>query len=157
MKQLLYGLSLTAILGMTSIVSLPETTSAQTNRKCSAAISRAKAKISSIRRARLREVRSFDISEEYINFPSGRPLAYSFGIVGVEDRPGRPSPIPARFFTETSQDIINNCKSVSLVQFGEYQTDLIIRFGLMRNGKVKHFKCDDSRPERLNWGYQYCG
>ncbi|PSB01106.1 hypothetical protein [Merismopedia glauca] len=151
MKQLIYGLSLTALLGITSIVSLPETASAQANRKCAAAISRAKAKIKSVRNVRIPEVRSFDISDQYISFPSRRPRGYLFAIDGK----GASTIIASsNFLIAISQNIINNCQSVSLVWFGYYSSDVIDVYGLMPNGKVKAFERDFSPKGKLRWGYQ---
>ena len=148
MKQLLYGLSLTALLGVTSIVSLPETISAQTNRQCSAAISRAKAKIRAVRNTSVR-VEKDDISRSYNDFPAGRPLAYAFLIKGE----GRYTVLNStKFLTQISQNIINNCQFVSLVVFAWDNTgDPGANFGLMPDGKVKLFEC--TSRENVGWGY----
>jgi hypothetical protein len=155
MKQLIYGLSLTALLGITSIVSLPETVYAQTNRRCAVAISRAKNKILSVRNVRIPSVKNFDISDRYINFPSSRTRGYFFAINGGGSRTIINS---TKLLSGITQNIINNCQSVSLVSFGEYATEENLSFGLMPNGEIKEFECDypNSETGKVNWGYINC-
>ncbi|PSB01105.1 hypothetical protein C7B64_20010 [Merismopedia glauca CCAP 1448/3] len=92
-----------------------------------------------------------DISSGYTDFPAGRPLEYSFFIAGE----GWNNILSSfKLLTAISQNMINNCQSVSLVTFGpDVNTDAPIfdSFGLMPNGKVKLFEC--TSREDVGWGY----
>lgn len=56
-----------------------------------------------------------------------------------------------------SADLIGNCPTVSLVAFGQAETDWSIHFGRMGNTQIEQFQCvNEPTQTRLPWGYQRC-
>jgi hypothetical protein len=56
--------------------------------------------------------------------------------------------------TEISRNITNKCSNISLVRFGENQTDWVNIYGLV-NGRIKKFTCKEA-GESIKWGEQVC-
>lgn len=70
--------------------------------------------------------------------PEGRPNGYKVGMKGDAAFSVLGSPV---LLNSLSTEIINNCNSVSLADFGIYQTGNVRTFGLMSNGEVEEFQC----------------
>ena len=74
----------------------------------------------------------------YPDHPKGRPDSYSFGIGGNTAA----STISLdELLNSIATEIINSCDSISQVGFGVFQTDNLVNYGLMPNGKVEKFQC----------------
>jgi hypothetical protein len=142
-------------------VSLP---AAAQNRKfsveCNAALQRAKVRIQKNRKVKVVHTDQQNISQDYKhdkNYPKNRPFSYQFGLRG----PATESILNSeKFLTIIAKNIIDNCSSISIVEFGEYQTDHVATYGLLENNEVGRFKCldvDDPRArKKLDWGQTVC-
>ena len=93
----------------------------------------------------------------YTDYPDSRSLVYNFVIRGLgDDIFSSPA-----FLTAISKDVISNCESVGLItlSYAESYSSIIYairNYGLMANGKVESFKCDENMPAPLKWGYEAC-
>ena len=103
---------------------------------------------------------NYKISNLYIDFPSGRPQAYSFTINGKGAANLTSS---TNLLTGISQNIISNCQSVSLVRFWRHNTYEEPTFGMMSDGKIKEFReCGNGggvrigMPDKIYWGSVIC-
>ena len=63
-----------------------------------------------------------------------------------------------KFLTAIATDIINKCPKISMVDFGQDQTDYGKSYGLLEDNKIGIFKCVDWEvaPKKLDWGYISC-
>jgi hypothetical protein len=95
-----------------------------------------------------------DISSEYSDYPDNRPYKYLFILQGKASDSILNSP---KFMGIISKKIINNCESVSLVQFIEYKTDFFISIGLMPGGSIGKFEClEAGKDVAQSWGQEFC-
>ena len=149
---------------ITNIMLLFSSSAQAQNRKpsveCNAALQRAKKQIQKNRKVKVVYTSQGNISQYYKhdkNYPKNRPLSYGFVLRG----PATLSVLYSdKFLTRIAKDIIDNCPSISIVDFGQYGTDHIATYGLLENNDVGHFKCisvDDPRArKKLDWGYVVC-
>ena len=84
------------------------------------------------------ELSQIEKLQYYPDHPEGRPDGYGLGISGDAAFSVMGSPV---LLNALSTEIINSCSSISLVEFGVYQTGNVRTFGLMSNGEVKEFQC----------------
>jgi hypothetical protein len=123
-----------------------------TTRQCLRAVATAQKKVGQVKQVRVLQPQKINISGIYQDFPSGRPDQYQFRLVGKGVATVLYSP---KFMQAISQDLISQCTTVSLVTFGEYQTDWYLSFGLMANNKLEAFQCVEPGV-KLKWGEQAC-
>jgi hypothetical protein len=123
--------------------------------ECNAVLQRSKKQIQKNRKVKVVGTVTFDISQEYKNYPNNRPLSYRFFLAGSATHSILNSD---QFLTMISQQIINKCPSISIVGFNESQTDYVISYGLLKNNIIGLFKCIDWEvaPKKLDWGYVGC-
>jgi hypothetical protein len=92
----------------------------------------------------------------YKDYPENRPLGYNVWLSSK----GAVDVMSSRaFLTDISTQIISNCQSISSVRFGQYRTDNVVIYGLMKNGKVEPFECISPGPEatrKLRWSKHIC-
>ncbi|MFK0735602.1 MAG: hypothetical protein ACFKPT_05050 [Gloeotrichia echinulata GP01] len=153
------------VLSLVNILTCPTTVNAQTQTTvCRGAIANAKTRVQRIPNVLIEQVWTRNNNELYSNVPTGRPLEYIFyltgpkrngliveaGIKKIENSP--------QFIKGISQEIINNCSSVSSVSFGSVLAPgCSITFGLMSDGAVKAFQdVDASDGRQLKWGESFC-
>ncbi|MFO5494123.1 MAG: hypothetical protein ACLBM6_16625, partial [Cuspidothrix sp.] len=130
---------------ITNIMLLFSSSAQAQNRKpsveCNAALQNAKNLIQKNRKVKVVYTSQGNISQYYKhdkNYPKNRPLSYGFGLRG----PATLSVLYSdKFLTRIAKDIIDNCSSISMVTFGEYQTDHGVTYGLFKNSKVVAFEC----------------
>ena len=125
--------------------------------ECNAALQRAKKQIQKNRKVKVVYTSQENISQHYKhdkNYPKNRPFYYGFGLRG----PATESVLNSdKFLTRIAKDIIDNCSSISMVDFGEYQTDHVVTYGLFRNNTVAAFECVDTGTTiKLSWGQTVC-
>jgi hypothetical protein len=146
---------------ITNIMLLFSSSAQAQNRKpsveCNAALQNAKNLIQNNRKVKVVHTSQENISQHYKhdkNYPKNRPLSYGFGLRG----PATLSVLYSdKFLTRIAKDIIDNCSSISIVDFGEYGTDHIATYGLFRNNTVAAFECVDPGTKiKLSWGYVVC-
>lgn len=128
--------------------------------ECNAALQRAKKQIQKNRKVKVVHTEQEDIAQHYKhdkNYPKNRPFSYGFGLRG----PATESILNSeKFLTIIAKNIIDNCSSISIVEFGEYQTDHVATYGLLENNEVGRFKCldvgDPRAIKKLDWGQILC-
>lgn len=122
--------------------------------ECNAALQRAKKQIQKNRNVKVVYTGQENISQDYKSYPTNRPFSYQFGLRG----PATESILNSdKFLTIIATDIINNCPSISMVAFGEYQTDHGGAYGLFKNNTVAAFECvDPGTTIKLSWGQIVC-
>ncbi|MTJ19285.1 MULTISPECIES: hypothetical protein [unclassified Dolichospermum] len=125
--------------------------------ECNAALQRAKKQIQKNRKVKVVYTGQEDISQHYKSYPTNRPFSYEFGLKG----PATDSILNSdKFLTIIATDIINNCPSISRVEFGESNTDHVATYGLLSNNKVGWFKCigedDPGTTIKPMWGQVVC-
>ena len=76
--------------------------------------------------------------EYYPDHPEGRPNGYGMGMQGDGALSVIGSPV---LLSSLSTKIVNSCNSISLLEFGVYQTGNVRTFGLMSDGEVREFQC----------------
>ncbi|MGL5794777.1 MAG: hypothetical protein ACRC2R_09205 [Xenococcaceae cyanobacterium] len=121
-------------------------------RKCRAAIIAAKNRIENGRQIKIVYFDRRNLSSTYPDYPKNRPYQYVFGMEGAATNSIMNSSVLVK---SVATQIINSCNSVSLVSFGPYATGWQETNGLMPDGSVKSFGCNDFN-EYLKWGKQYC-
>jgi hypothetical protein len=119
---------------------------------CQAAIDNAQRQIKS-----LKYYSKNAINPEYIEFPPDRPLKVGFV---VQQNLGNNFDYRSENAIQITRDILGKCQDVGIVDFGAYQTDDIVSYGIV-NGQVKQFEClsADLKKERnakTPWGYINC-
>lgn len=146
---------------ITNIMFLFSSPAQAQNRKlsveCNAALQKAKVRIQKNRKVKVVALGQENIYQHYKhdkNYPKNRRFSYGFGLKG----PGTESVlISGKFLTRIAKDIIDNCSSISMVEFGEYQTDHVVTYGLFRNNTVAAFECDYSETNsKMAWGTRGC-
>lgn len=110
-----------------------------------------------IENARSTVVKFEQFKQRYQDYPANRSLGYAVWISGE----GAVNVMSSKvFLTDISTQIISNCKSISSVVFGQYETDWIRTYGLMKNGKIEPFECLAPRrrgvERELSWGKEIC-
>jgi hypothetical protein len=125
---------------------------------CRSAISLAEMRLMSIKNVYVHGVEKFP--HNYRDYPSGRRFVRRFILLGSATPDVIASPV---LLTSISTNIISNCKDVGIVKFGQYRTDYIRTYGLLRNNKVKPFQCVDAAilgrgdtRQQLSWGQTDC-
>ncbi len=101
-------------------------------------------------------VHSFDISQEYPDHLENRPYSYEFVLKGGASTAIMSSP---NFMKIIANQIVSDCKDVSLVVFVKAQSDIFEKIGLMPDGEMKFFDCIDldlNSNERQIWGKMIC-
>ncbi|MFM7369497.1 MAG: hypothetical protein ACKO2Z_17255 [Sphaerospermopsis kisseleviana] len=151
-------------LTITNIMLLFSSSAQAQNRKpsveCNAALQRTKKQIQKNRKVKVVYTSQENISQHYKhdkNYPKNRPISYGFALTS----PATLSVLNSdKFLTRIAKDIIDNCSSISIVYFGEYQTDHFESYGLLENNDVGRFKCilesDPRARKKLDWGYVVC-
>ncbi len=105
------------------------------------------------RNVRVATMRIQPLSEEYRNFPTERPYGIYIGMEGQATANILNSP---QLMTSISNQLIAECRSVSLVKFAMHQTDWNIVFGLVGES-VESFECIDPSPGMISqWGKTIC-
>ncbi|MBE9056566.1 hypothetical protein [Sphaerospermopsis sp. LEGE 08334] len=125
--------------------------------ECNAALQAAKNQIQKNRKVKVVHTDQQNISQDYKSYPKNRPFSYGFGLRG----PATGSILNSeKFLTIIAKDIIDNCPSISMVEFNASRTDHVESYGLLENNDVGLFKCigeDDPRAKtKLHWGYVVC-
>lgn len=98
-----------------------------------------------------------DLSQEYQDYPTGRPLNYHFRIEGsaADD-----VMVSTQFLKALSTRVINSCSSAGGVDFGVNRTGWSETYGYIGPGRVEAFRCVEpnrNQPNRiLAWGYHFC-
>lgn len=82
--------------------------------------------------------RQMEKLEYYPDHPEGRPNGYGIGMSGNGAFSVMSSPV---LLSSLSTKIVDSCNSISMVEFGVYQTGNVRTFGLMSNGEVEEFQC----------------
>jgi hypothetical protein len=127
------------------------------NVECNAALQKAKKQLQKNRKVNVVYTGQEDISQDYKNYPTNRPFSYQFGLTG----PATESILNSdKFLTIIAKNIIDNCPSISMVEFGEHHTDHVATYGLLSNNKVGWFKCigenDPGTTIKTMWGQVVC-
>jgi hypothetical protein len=122
--------------------------------ECNAALQRAKKQIQNNRKVKVVYTGQKNISQYYKSYPTNRPFSYGFGLRG----PATDSVLNSdKFLTRIAKDIIDNCSSIGMVDFGEYQSEHGVTYGLFRNDTIAAFECDYSETTiKLSWGQTGC-
>ena len=123
--------------------------------ECNAALQRAKKQIQKNRKVKVVYTGQEDISQHYKSYPTNRSFSYQFGLTGSATQSILNS---QKFLTAIATDIINECPSISIIEFNEYRTDHVESYGLLGNNTIDIFKCIDWEvaPKKLDWGYVSC-
>jgi|LakMenEpi03Aug12_release.lakeMendotaPanAssembly.Ray.scaffolds.fasta_scaffold174890_3 hypothetical protein len=125
--------------------------------ECNAALQRAKKQIQKNRKVKVVYTGQEDISQHYKSYPKNRPFSYQFGLRGPATETILNSD---QFLTIIAKNIIDNCPSISRVEFGESNTDNVATYGLLSNSKVTWFKCigedDPGTTIKPRWGEVVC-
>lgn len=104
----------------------------------------------------IRQIRTelVDLTKTYDDHPQGQPLGFSFIIEGKEADTVMGA---GKLQHQISHHVINNCNRISLVEFGVYQTDWSLSYGLFEDGEIKRFDCQEPGPgPSLVWGLDFC-
>lgn len=125
--------------------------------ECNMALQATKNKIQKDRKVKVVYTGQVNISQHYKTYPINRPLSYQFGLTG----PATESVLNSeKFLTIIAKDIIDNCPSISIVDFGQYNSDYVVTYGLLSNNKVASFQCigenDPGTTIKLIWGQVVC-
>jgi hypothetical protein len=118
--------------------------------QCQSAINQARATITKGRQIQV-NIQTFSFGKRYKTYPPEYSIGYAIRLSGVATKSVMNS---TQFMNIISKRIINNCKSVGLVDFVQDQSDWVIRFGSI-NGEVQRFKCVE-HPDKLDWGLYFC-
>ena len=137
-----------------SVLNLPSPVKAEESQSCTASIANAQKQIETGRSLEAL-IRVFDVSKSYSDYPQDRSAGYSFALKGKAASTVIRSP---KFMKSIATDVIQNCRSVSMVTFVVWETDNIATFGLFPSGKVEGFQCVefDRHGSRTVWGKQVC-
>jgi len=155
-KSIISGLlALQSMLFLTPVTA-QELQPVQTVRDCATTLLDARNTLEQGRDVTVGEIRSFDVSSSYPDYPAGRPMSYRFRIGGSAAKDIMMSP---QLMTMISKDVIEHCDTVSKVSFNLDQTDWEDTYGLLGQGRVGEFRCVE--PGRgsgasLAWGYNTC-
>lgn len=84
------------------------------------------------------ELSQIEKLQYYPDHPEGRPNGYGLGMSGDAAFSVMGSPV---LLNSLSTEVIDSCSSISLVEFGIYQTGNVRTFGLMGDDEVKEFQC----------------
>lgn len=123
------------------------------NSSCHAAIQSAKRQLEPLQPTQIQvdqvEVATLDQSP-----PSDRPDAY---MLTLSAEAAATVMADSQLMQSISTDLISNCPTVSLVAFGQAETDWSIHFGRVGNAQIEQFQCvNEPTQTRLPWGYQRC-
>ena len=123
--------------------------------ECNTVLQKAKKQIQNNRKVKVVYTGQEDISQHYKIYPINRPFSYQFVLVGSATQSILNS---EKFLTAIATDIINKCPKISIVDFGQDQTDYGKSYGLLEDNKIGIFKCVDWEvaPKKLDWGYISC-
>lgn len=97
-----------------------------------------------------------DISKTRSDYPKGRFQSYGFSLGGSRAVDLMNSP---KLLTDITQNIIQKCTTVSMVEFGLDATDFNRVYGILSNGSIGEFKCidhDERNTQKLPWGVSVC-
>ncbi|HEY9631582.1 MAG TPA: hypothetical protein V6C84_30185 [Coleofasciculaceae cyanobacterium] len=101
-------------------------------------------------------IRQNDISNQYPDHPEGRTSQYMFVLSG---RPTLTILNSPQFMRSISSEIIENCDSVGIVSFIQWNSDGPAMFGIMPSGQVEGFHCLERNRRsqvRPQWGQEVC-
>jgi hypothetical protein len=128
--------------------------SAFRNVKCNAAIKSANELIGVNKDV---ELRSYVRPTSFVRpiYLDSKPLEYNFSVQG---KSAAGIVRATGLLSSISSKIIDSCPLVSVVNFGVYETDNIVTYGLFEDRLVKKFQCTEIRRlgEKINWGYTRC-
>lgn len=127
---------------------------------CNATLESAKNKIQKNRRVKVVNIYKLNITEDYKLYPKNRPHSYTFALKGAATESILNSD---KFLTSISRDIINQCPSISIVEFGFKNSDYMVTYGLLDNKQIKYFDCINNNDyyqtqqnQKLPWGFVFC-
>jgi len=122
---------------------------------CPVALQSVRAKLQDLPNLEIASFAKRDISKAYSDYPKERPDGYSIDMRGNQVINLLNSP---QLMTTLASQIIDNCKTVSLVSFGLANTDYAVLLGLMPNGNVQQFECLEpgQASEEQVWGKKFC-
>ncbi len=135
-----------------------EAKSQETGKSCEAAINAAKERLERGRNITVKIVVR-DNSKAYPDHPNGRPETVLLGLVGSIIGSDADSVMASPVFKKAiATEIIRSCNSIGSVTFNKNQTGWISTIGLMSDGTIQPFKCDDydQGKARRSWGWESC-
>jgi hypothetical protein len=154
---------------LASILVLPsQSVKAQESQKCTDAIKTGGNRLKGVPNLELvtgevKYTSGFVNSSDYPDRAAGRSQRYQFLITGsgVYDLFNSP-----KFMTDIATPIIQNCPTVSSVDFGRYRSGAAAIIGLFPNGEIKFFKCAEdfgihpgrssNNTRKIEWGMRFC-